>query len=333
MNTPINAPFNKRKAIVATGVDSLGTFVERKFEPLTPVLGWLIHEDSYGLMPGHRGTGKTWLSLTLAYAVAAGKKMEPWGDGAGVKTVYLDGEMSDSMLQKRLKMIMRRDPNEINQSLAAQNLQIICRNSAENIEVLKDLDTHEGQTLISERLPLDTKLVIIDNLAAWCPSLLKGKEMNDSLYKWIKQLQKRGIAVLVVHHTNKAGGSYGSIIKEFAADYVLSLHPHKDSRKGKLLFTISHDKLRNAEPPDESDCLFSFTVEGEDDEARAIVKHLPSEITDDPRIAEVASLKAEGMSQKDIAVQLGISEATVCRLAKNIRETTGEAIKEATDDV
>jgi Trp operon repressor len=331
MNTPFNAPLNKRKAIVTTGVESLGNLLDRKIEPLNYIFGWLINEESYGLMPGHRGTGKTWLSLTIAYAVSAGKEMDPWGKGAGVKTVYLDGEMAESKLQARLKMITRRDPHDSSQRLAAENLQIICRNSAENIEVLKDLDTHEGQTLISERLPLDTKLVIIDNLAAWCPGLLKGKEMNDSLYKWIKQLQKRGIAVLVVHHTNKAGGSYGSIIKEFAADYVLSLHPHKDSRKGKLLFTISHDKLRNAEQPDENECLFSFTIEGEDDEKRAIVKYLPRDIEDDPRIAEVASLKAEGMSQKDIAVQLGISEATVSRLAKCMQGTTGEANKEATD--
>jgi KaiC/GvpD/RAD55 family RecA-like ATPase len=333
MNTPFNAPLNKRKAIVTTGVESLGDLLDRKIEPLNYIFGWLINEESYGLMPGHRGTGKTWLSLTIAYAVSAGKEMEPWGKGAGVKTVYLDGEMAESKLQERLKMITRRDPHETSRNRGAENLQIICRNSAENIEVLKDLDTYEGQSLISERLPLDTKLVIIDNLAAWCPSLLKGKEMNDSLYKWIKQLQKRGIAVLVVHHTNKAGGSYGSIIKEFAADYVLSLHPRKDSRKGKLLFTISHDKLRNAEPPDESDCLFSFTVDGEDDETKAIVKHLPSEITDDPRVAEVARLKAEGMLQKDIAIQLGLSISKVSRLANKIQGATVEADEKSTNDV
>lgn len=71
----------------------LGKLLSAKLTPDTPLLGDLIFAKTIGMVAGPRGGGKSLLAMLMAYAVASGKPVEPWGKGAGMPVAYLDGEM------------------------------------------------------------------------------------------------------------------------------------------------------------------------------------------------------------------------------------------------
>jgi RecA-family ATPase len=142
--------------------------LSRKIEAPKPILNGLIYENSLGMLSGDSGAGKTWLLLHLAYAVAAGKLAEPWGAGAGVPIVYLDGETDESLFKERLQNISNRDKNPKTKKMGVLNFKVFGRIWNKEIP---DLDTINGQKyiekFIEDKYP---KLIIIDNLDTFCPT-------------------------------------------------------------------------------------------------------------------------------------------------------------------
>lgn len=306
----------------------LGDFLCLDLPRDTPLLGEVITRGSTGMLSAPRGLGKSLLSLTMGYAVAAGKSVRPWGKGIAAVVVYLDGEMHASTLQKRLRQLQRRDTDPATQELAKANLHIINRHLAS--DVIGYIDDEEGQHRIEALLPEGCALLIIDNLSAWTGNGREDASSFAPIKKWLGRLRAQGIAVLMVHHTGKRGGDQrGTSVHEDMLDYSILLSPDKRAKpRNGTCFQVQHTKLRELHPdlPE----LFRVAITTEDGVMG--YRYEEQETENLVRDAEIAALLDKGLTGQEIAAMIEVSASTVSRAKARIEaQRKLEAASEADD--
>ena len=289
-------------------------FLEWDIPPRGMILNPIIPEQGLVMLFAPRGVGKTYVSLTIAYTVASGSVMfdGKWSCDTPRKVLFVDGEMPASVLQERMARIIDSGEKEI---ADVSNLHIITPDLLDLDMGMPDLSTREGQQFIEAHLG-DVKLLILDNLSALCRT---GRE-NDSeswlpMQEWFLSLRKRGISVLIIHHTNKNGTQRGNSKKEDLLDTVIELKKGEDySPENGAQFEVHYQKARG---------FF-----GED--ARPFEAHLMEEggktfwkisEIEDLQLARILSLAKEGMTQRKIAQEMNMSLSKVNRLIKKSKES------------
>jgi len=292
------------------------------------ILGEFISRGSTGMVAGPRGLGKTNFTLNFGYAIAAGKLLEPWGIGAGVPVVYLDGEMRRKTLKKRLKQIANRDPNEGTKARAQNNLHIISRAHVKG--VIGYIDIEADQKLIEAQLPHDCALLIIDNLSAWTSSSREDAASYGPIKTWLTHLRARDIAVLLVHHASKQGVQRGTSIREDLLDYSILLSKDRQpSPRNGTSFIVTHTKVRELLPDIPENCRVVITTEND-------VMHMRCEdeasSSAEDRDAEIAMHLAAGLKGKQIAELMDIHPSTVTRAKQRILSKPGEQGAEESGD-
>lgn len=289
-------------------------FLEWDIPPRNMMLSPIIPEQGLVMLYASRGIGKTYVSLTIAYTVAAGGKMfgDKWTCENPYKVLFVDGEMPASVLQTRITDIAYSSELECD----PDNLQIITPDRLPLGMCIPDLSTNEGQQFIEKHLD-GVKLLILDNLSALCRT---GKE-NDSeswvpMQGWLLSLRKRGISVLVVHHANKNGGQRGTSKKEDLLDTVIELKRSKDyNPEAGARFEVHYTKNRGFFGEDAK----PFEAWLTDVNGKTYWKVTEIE---DSQLDTAMALQREGLSQRDIGEEMGVSAATVCRLLKKGKSMT-----------
>ena len=191
-----------------------------EFPKRVPLLGPLIHAGDLAMWFAGRGVGKTQVMLSLSTALAFGGQFLRWKAAAPVGVLFLDGEMSGQVMQERILTFL---PENAPEGLA-DNLQLFTPDLLELGQPLPDLSTAAGQAMVEPLIAESTRVIVIDNLSAWCRT---GKE-NESeswtpMNNWLMTLRRRGIAVLLVHHAGKNGEQRGNSKKEDPLDLVVQL--------------------------------------------------------------------------------------------------------------
>lgn len=179
----------------------------------------VIAKGTVSLMHARSGVGKTWLAMHIACSVASGTELFgrwiPNGEGG---VLYIDGEMGDVLMAKRLKRVAAAFTES---QRAAIDRLFLLRSVGSD---LLDLATEEGQEEV-ERFLAEAKrrfgekpsLLVLDNLGALSQYSDSTKSWRE-LFAWLRDLKKRGIATLLVHHTNKAGAQRGTDVKVASVD-------------------------------------------------------------------------------------------------------------------
>ena len=308
----------------------MGEFLSWDIPEEEPLLGTVITRASTGLLSAPRGLGKSLLAMNIAYSVAGGKRLPPWGVGAGDVVVYLDGEMHSRTFQKRLRQIRNRDTNEKTAAIAMRNLHIISRDSFG--EVIGYIDIELDQQRIEELFPQGTAFVVVDNLSAWSSSSREDGSSFAPIKRWMAEVRAKGIAVLLVHHTGKRGGDQrGSSVHEDMLDYSILMSEEKGAAKPKngTSFTLEHTKLRELHPDLPQTCRFEFTTEDD-------VMHLAYEDCENTLSkidAEIAEALEKGTQGKVIAKNLGIQPSKVSRLkARLAARLQATSVSEASNE-
>jgi putative DNA primase/helicase len=286
------------------------TFPEREM-----LLSPILPRQGLTMLHAMRGIGKTFISLSVAYAVASGGKVfDRWEAPRPARVLFLDGEMPARTLQERLAAIIAGSASEVPDN---DSLRILTPDMQEG--PMPNLATREGQEAIAHLLE-GVDLVILDNLA----TLARHGRANDEeswipVQSWLLGLRRRGMSAFMIHHQGKGGDQRGTSAKEDILDTVIRLDRPKDylAEQGAR-FEVHLTKARGicgqAAKPFEAqlatvDRVLTWTTRN----------------IEDVELEQLRKLLAEGFSIRDAADEMGISKSAAGRLKKKLDAIRGEA--------
>lgn len=297
---------NKLRVRAVTASDLLSA----TFPPRDMLLSPWLESQSLTMIYAWRGVGKTQLALGLAYAAASGGKFLDWHAEQPVPVLYLDGEMPGAALRDRLARIVASNdqaPPEGYLRFVTPDLQ--------SEGVMPDLATHDGQRAIAGVLG-DARIIIVDNLSCLART---GKENEGDSWQpvaeWALRMRATGRSVVFIHHAGKGGQQRGTSKREDLLDVVIALKRPIDYTPDQgARFEVHFEKAR---------ALFGQDVAPI--EASLVTKTngcqqwdtRTAEATSDTRMIELAEL---GLSQADIARELGVHRSTILRALKKAQE-------------
>ncbi len=290
-------------------VVNISEFLSMELPPKDYIIDPILTTQGLAMIHAARGIGKTYLSLFLSLSIAAGPRNifdEKWKILKTSKVLYIDGEMSASQMQTRIKKfdISISDPD---------NFHILTPDLLEG-KSMPNLSLEEDQKILEPFI--ETRdVIIIDNIATLC---LGGKENEVESWrpvqKWILKLRACGKSVIFIHHSGKDGNQRGSSGKEDVLDTVIKLQRPEDynSEEGAR-FDVIFEKTRNF--AGESALPFELTFE---EIEKGIAQWKVKDVANIKRLEEkeIIELYQKGHTQTQIANELGLSQPKVSRVLK-----------------
>lgn len=279
----------------------LSEFLRLDIPPRRNLLSPILAEKSINMLFGPRGCGKTQLGVGMAVAVATGTRFLRWEAETPRRVLYIDGEMPGAALIERFKAATAGVANfrlaEINLSILASDLRP---------DGLPDLSTAEGQARFAPCLE-GFDLIIVDNISTLCRT---GKENEadswSALQGWALGQRRAGGSVLFLHHAGKGGDQRGTSRREDIMDTVIKLSRPADYKATEgARMIVEFTKARGLMGNDAE----AFEAQLKDD---TWAERSASNARDEGIVA----LHMEGMSQRDIAKDVGTSLGTVNRVIK-----------------
>lgn len=267
----------------------------------------ILPEKGLGMIFAMRGVGKTYLALSIAYAVASGGSFLHWKAHEPRRVVYIDGEMPMPMLKERLENIVLGADVEAPPDFFKLIPADLFPNGIPN------LSRRESQDLIEPLLD-GAALVVLDNIS----TLAASDRDNDAdswsaMQDWLLRLRRKGISVLLVHHAGKGGAQRGTSRHEDVLDISIELRrpdgyvPSEGAR-----FEIHFTKARGLFGRDVEPLEIRMEVrpgEGTIWTSRSVETGPPTAIRE---------LLRQGMSVREIAAKTGISKSTVSRMKQQL---------------
>lgn len=273
---------------------------------------WL-RSNSLNMIHARRGVGKTHVGLGIAHAVSTGTTFLRWKAPRPRKVLYIDGEMSASSLQERLRSICASStaPAE-----TMQNLRIYTPDQQSDAVV--DISDRKWHKALQEAIG-DAELVIVDNLSCLARS---GGPENEAeswlpLQGWGLLQRRLRKAVIFLHHSGKSGDQRGTSRREDILNSVISLRQPPDYKpENGALFEVRFEKGR--EVFGEAAKAFQAQLISTDEQSIWTVRD--SEGATHERVVNLRDL---GMKPEEIAQELSIGKSTVYRHLQESRRSGG----------
>ena len=284
---------------------SFATLATMHIPPREMVLGPILPTQGLSMLYAPRGIGKTFVSLGIAYAVASGGQFLRWQAPKARRVLFVDGEMPAVVLQERISGMLL---NNTAQLTDADYLKIITPDLQETGS--PDLSTREGQAALEEHLD-DVELIVLDNLSTLCRTGAENEgESWLPIQEWLLSLRRRGMSVLMIHHSGKGGQQRGTSRREDILDTVISLKRPRDYEPEQgARFEVHYEKARTFHGADAE--AFEAHLSTTWGQLAWTVKSLGDVLTE-----QIVQLKKEGLSDREIAAELGISKSNVNRRLK-----------------
>ena len=294
---------------------SLGELLAKKIPPRAPMLSPWLTEQSLSMIYAWRGIGKSWLGLSVAYAVASGCDILGWHAPSKRRVLYIDGELPARVMQSRLALIVGAFDNEPD----PDGFNILTPDLQPN-GVMPNLSDHAGQAAID--LYADAAdLIVIDNLS----TLARGGKENEGeswlpVQEWALRHRAKGRAVLFIHHAGKGGQQRGASRREDVLDTVISLRrPAEYNPADGAKFELHFEKARNL-TGDEAQPL-DVQLHGDDNGIRW--EYAPAE---DGILDRLEALVSNSASRAEMQDELGLSRFALGRLVDKANNS-GRSIK------
>lgn len=282
-------------------------FLSLSIAPRALALSPILPLPGLGMLYGPRGLGKTYIGLTIAYAMAAGENAPAlrWNAPAARRVLYVDGEMPAGALQERLAAIVRGAPYVA----PADGLRFVCADLLP--DGLPSIARPAMQRAVTEAAA-DADVLILDNLSSLAGGL-RENEADDwqPIQTFLMALRRAGKHVLIVHHAGKGGQQRGTSRREDVLDTVIALRRPADYEPDQGARVEVHlEKSRGMAGPEASPFEARLTA--------APDGGLTWSVTDlrDANRDKAEGLLAEGMSIRDVAEETGLSRSAVHRLKK-----------------
>ncbi|MBK9156386.1 MAG: AAA family ATPase [Chloracidobacterium sp.] len=281
------------------------------------------------------GTGKSLLAVQIGQAIASGVPLDPFATTAPAqRVVYFDLELTDLQFARRYTSDDARRPAHF--PFHGNFIRAAPRVIEELPDEYRDLTQYLVASLVEFIEFSLAKVVIIDNVT-W---LNNSSQIGSSAARVMKVLQRLkkelGLSILVLAHTPKRplhapvtiNDLQGSKMLSNFADSVFAMGTSRLSNDLRYLKSIKHRS--NAGPISEAEvatvrlvkdeCFLGFRFEEMSDE-RDHVGWVRSPLEPE-RVAlarRAAELVEKNFSQREIALKLGVSPATVNRCLKALK--------------
>jgi KaiC/GvpD/RAD55 family RecA-like ATPase len=240
----------------------LNEFLRQEYGKREKVLAPWLPVHGLAMISGKAGQGKTYLGLSVAYAIASGGEVLGWQADKPRKVVYVDGEMPLTDLQDRVRAIHDAAVKDGNgdKDAALDNLTMLCDQEQE--EGIPDLagDDDTGRKLIEEVLNSEgAEVLMLDNISAlfrYSGSSANEEESWIRPQEWLRSLRRRGYTVVLFHHTGKPDSNgntkqRGTSKKEDILDTSILLEVPNRKKHPTASFLVGFTKHRGFIPPDE----------------------------------------------------------------------------------
>jgi putative DNA primase/helicase len=261
------------------------------------------------MIHAYRGIGKTQLATECGYAVATGGRALKWHAPRPRKVLIIDGEMPAATLQERLARVSSASDRPLP---SPDYLRILASDlHPDGLPNLSDLDQQDRYNSVLG----DAELVIVDNLSTLCRSGRENEaESWVSVQGWALARRREGRAVLFIHHSGKGGTQRGTSRKEDVLDTVIALRRPEDYSPAEgARFEVHFEKTRGFTGPDAEPFEAALVAGG-----GWAMRDLDDALED-----RVLALSRDGLSQRDIAAEIGKSAATINRILKRASEAVG----------
>jgi putative DNA primase/helicase len=294
-------PFNSVEKFQPLG---LTEFMALEIPPREMLLSPILPERSLAMLYAPRGTGKSFLALSIAIAAASGGSLLRWAAPRPRRVLFVDGEMPLPDLQSRLNAAL----NDTNLKLAG-NLKIL---AADKTERGINLSAAEDQKALEAHLN-EVDLLILDNLSTLTSGAEGASDAWLPMQNWLLKLRRQGLAVLLVHHAGVNGKQRGTSRREDALDTVIALRRPADySPEQGARFEVHMEKARtlvgDGAAPFEA-CVEPFEISEGASGVRWLAKDLRL-----PVLCRAAELFKAGHTVRQVAGALGISRSEAGRL-------------------
>ena len=289
---------------------SVSDLLNREFPKRNFLLGQWLEERTLAMIYGTRGVGKSYLTLSIAVAVASGRSLLDWSPGKASSVLYVDGEMPGDQLQERVRTLTGAQPDSLPLQFLARDLSHDCPFNLSRHEFRQAIDRHADA--------IDAKLIVLDNLSTlWCGKENDAESWDDMQY-WLIGLRKKGRSVIIVHHAGKSGQQRGSSRKEDSLDITLALRRLESSAQSEGLgFNAKFEKTRSKR----GEAVENFHATFRESEDLGLGSWKRSAVRVESSDEAMLALVESGVSQAEIARRMGRAPSTVSRLVKKAKET------------
>jgi putative DNA primase/helicase len=201
--------------------------------PRKKLLGDWFAEGDCGFIFAFRSTGKTWLAVAMANALAAGGKLGDWQAPEPVKVLYIDSEMPPDLMRERCDGLG-----------TASNLRLINHDILfERTGKVLNIANREIQEAITKRcVNTGVKVLFIDNLSTVAFGMKENEADSwEQVNPWLLELRRRKVAVVIIHHAGRSGEMRGTSKREDAVFWIIGLDDIKknaDDKRGARF--VSH---------------------------------------------------------------------------------------------
>lgn len=300
-------PFEGADAEALVQALGMKKFMALQFPPRQYLLRPWLTTTGLAMIDALPGHGKTWLALSIGYAVGAGQPLLDWGSERRGRVLYVDGELPGDLLQSRLRLLGAPLPEEY--------LRILSRSQFEMYGgLMPDLGTPEGRAFLDrviEENQID--LIILDSVS----TLVRSGIDNDveswrAIQDWSLRHRARGRAIVYLHHHGRSGTPRGTSAREIVLDARLKLtRDEEQTTENETAFRLEYPKAREFFGGDTAPMLaYLSTPEGRVHWRRESVKDVTQE--------RVRELLQQGMKPAAIAKEMAVSRSWISQVMKKL---------------
>lgn len=204
--------------------------------PIAYLVDKLITTSSLSMFFGEPGSKKTYSLMDLAVCAAAGKDWLEFGIAEPVKVLIIDEESGERRMAMRLAAALK---GELATEIDPTYLVYV---SLAGFDLGEKKDAGEVSKLIMD---VGAQIVIIDALADIMSGDENSKQDTQPVMNHLRKIaEDTDSAIILIHHSNKAGGYRGTSAIKGALDLQVKVESDNDSQ----FVNFTTEKNRDGEP-------------------------------------------------------------------------------------